>query len=542
MILKIKSKSQQTIIDSDISIEIANSKLFPGDADRTFSTSEADVRSNVVAATAVTNAPVEERVSALSNPNSSFAVKLAHNKLIAPALGIVAALVVSAYLFIQTQQAENSLAQHKAGAELQDYAENHEAASKLWHQAIDDAKRLNFKERLTADLYLQAARSEINSFYDSNLQLKSPPLDLCRAASDSKYALRIFRHIPDTRAEQIAASGDLSVALNKLITQGSPYIASAPHYDEDNHEANGDDKDLKAGLFELETSMPDLGRAAITKYLRRTHDVHDITMRIAGKIATTKEDDSKTLLQLIFLVCEVIYYNDTDTDGLRYQFEMLEHLYSLYSRSSGFRILKLQDPSTPAHCAIIEYTRRLGEVDDESIRAKLMIRKAEAYKTDLTLAQQNDVNEDIDCLEKLIALKVEVFGRERAEIFSELKSLGIAYGIKNDFKNAERCFKQIESSAPTPYENAQAQLCLADMHSQQGRFDVALKEYRELLTRKGSGIQSFKNWFWIAKTNFIAGRFKEGKAALKKGFDEYPKFGSTGFIYGGGGEIDLLME
>lgn len=541
MNLKIKSKNQQTIIQADVSTEIANSQIVHDDTNRDSSTSDVDVRLHVVATADARNAHADKRACATPNQSSSFAVKLAHNKLIAPILGMTAAIAVSAYLFVQTQQAESILEQHKAAAELQDYASKAEAASKLWHQAIDDAQRLNFREKVKADLYLRAARAEINSAFDRDSLTTRPRSDLLRAAeSDSSCALRIFRHIPDTRAEQIVASGDLINALNELIKQGSPYVARDPAAVTQNDNTDSDDKDLKARLFELETSMPNLGRAALTSYLRRTHNVHDLTMRIAEKIATTKEDDSKTLLQLIFLLCEVIYYNDNDNDGLRYQFEMLDHLYALYSSSPGFRTLNLDDHSTPTHCAIIEYTRRLGEVNDESIRSKLMIKRAEAYKTDLTLAQQNDVNEDIDCLEKLIALKVAVFGSEHADICSDLKNLGIAYGIKDDFRNAERCFKQIESSQPAPYRNSEAQICLAEMHSQQGRFDSALKGYSELLTRKNSGIPPYEIWFRIAKTNFIAGRFKEGKVALKKGFDTYPNFGCT--AYGCKGGVDLLLE
>lgn len=467
-----------------------------------------------------------------------FASKIVHNKVIPLVLGITSAIAVSSYLFVTTEQTENSLSRHQAEAEMQDYAENYEAARNSWCQAIADAHHLNFKDKLIADLHLRAARSELNLLYnkaDSHQAMRRDGLK--SAESDLKAALRTYNKIPNTKSEQAVVLEHLCFVLKLLVKEGSPYIASDPQSYMSYHAEEDVDRELKAGLVELESSISDFGLAHLRKYLRSTHKTEEVTNHLAEKIATVDKHDSKALLRIISLLYEVMYYNEDYMDALRYQTETLDYVREIYLKSVPSHTFDVSDAAMPVHGAIIEYLKLLGRTQDEGIRAKLKAKRAEAFNADFTASQKSEISDYIDCLKRKIAMRQDLFGQTKGHAqIEDLNDLGFAYALQNDFESAEKCFTSMKMAASQPYQVARADLCFAELHRQQGKFDLALSEYRRNLRH---GI--LPGWIQILKTNLVAGRTGEAKFAMGKVLEASEKGGAY-CTSSGTGDLDLVME
>lgn len=492
------------------------------------------------------------------NQQSKLAQKIIKNRSLPLLLGVMIAVTFAGHAYIETQTNEENLQRHRASAELMDYAQKPEQAYLMWHEAILDAKKLNFKEKLTADMYAKAASSEsryVELIWQKHPVSKNSPEELERVKSivrncrqqqkdDLKAALKIYKQIPDTTAEQFVTLEKLEWRLGDDISEMLPgetlnrFIPVRK-----TSEQNGAEKDLKQGLSDLKSSQSDLGLAAFQRYLRKTRNSFDLTDPIMIKVSKTNRKDYKTLQLLVPIIHELIYYNQGDVIALRNQYECLDYLLSSFMNPKNFNDrLNAAEASQTTHGVIIEYQRCLGIKNDESVRSKLIAKIVEARKDELTNEEKAEIAEYTDCLLKLKALTLEAFGNKHRSTYAAYQALGVIYAKAGDFAQAE-LFLDPNKSKVTSDEYDQADLAyeLGSVYAAEGKFELALASYRrgQALDHKPDAIPRYGIWQEIARINLMAGHIKESDKAMKEADKESS---GRGPALTGSGVDTLLME
>ncbi|HEY9730782.1 MAG TPA: hypothetical protein V6C89_02650 [Drouetiella sp.] len=476
-------------------------------------------------------------------------------------MGIVIASTLAGRAYFEMTRNEDNLQKHRAAAELLDYAQKPETACLMWHKAIEDAKNLNFKEKLTADMYAKAARSERQ--YTRDVWEKFPVLRSERAEvqrtraivkayyqkeeDDLKAALKLYERIPDTRAEQLIALEHLQQRLeNKLkeIPPGLNYTAAftprnkqGDFFFEDPTSSN---KDLIQGLKDLLSSKSDSGLASFQRYLRQERDSRQLHASVLDKVYATKKNDYKTLQLLIPIVHELIYYNQ-DIYTLRDEYECLDYILSSFMNPTNFNDrLNLAESSKTTHGQIIEYMRCLGIQNDENIRSKLIAKIVEARKTDLTAEEQTKIADYVDCVKKTRTISLEAFGKGHRTTQVATEILGFEEAVKGNFAEAEALLNPIQSQLTSDnFDEATTIYDIAEVYASQGKFDLALATYKRGQKLDQQRMPRDGIWQAIARINLVAGHIEEADKAIAQLNNESTLYGSS---LSGSGVDSLLIE
>lgn len=478
-------------------------------------------------------------------------------KSIPVALGLLTAISIGANSYSQLKRTEDALQLHRDSAELFDYSHQDANASKMWHQAINDSTRLNYREKLTADLYVRAAKSEqraaIAVAYGQtrwkNLPGSEAKLNTeeqsykSQQEADLKSALRIYSRIPDTKAEQLVVLNDLRLILGQHVDQADWYLNDGSAYVAENRQqqmADTEDPDLEEGLAKLDKGQQDLGLSCFQRYLSRTHDSIRLANPVIKQIIATNKHDYKKQQLLIPVMHEVIYYCQNIQD-LRCEFEWLNFvLSSLMDPDDYHDRLNLADSTRTIHGAIVEYLRCLGLKEDKIVRAKLIAKLLEAKRTDLNPQQQSNIDDYLDCLRRIQKLRTDAFGPNDLSTQYTTKDLGVTSGINCDFENAEHLLSSLTTSAAIngPFD---ARLSLADLYTKEGKFNLALSTYNQVFQKvKKEHLSTQFMWWRIARTNLLAGRLKPAIEAINHANNESTpdRFGSCQSSV----DSSLLME
>ncbi len=496
-----------------------------------------------ISSEALPHSPGIESKTSQETTKSSAVMRLLYSRTIPLTLGAMLAATVALHQLSETKHTENALQQNREAAELHDYANEPGLASRFWHRAIVDAKRLNSRERLVADMYLRASKSERNAaariweqFKPSERVKRRHNADLMsqqqayllEAQNDLQAAEKIYYKIPDTKAERLVTLNDLHDLLDDLEDKRGPYLMDEPQPRLDESPREVQDHDLNSGLKQLDESKSDLGLAAFQRYLRRSHEPSgELTERVIEKIDKTARTDYKTLQLLVPILHELIYYaaDDTEADDLHLKFDWLNYTLSAYMDPSNYHDrLNLADSTKTLHGAIIEYSRCLGLKNDPAVRAKLLVKKMEAYRADMSGLQRKQVVAHIDCLKKLLALKEETMGDNEISADYFKICLGEAYAHNQDFTKAEQCIQSVKAGPNDVCGGYERNLKLAQIYEQTGLFDRALTEYKYVHVDEKSTRQvpEWELYYKIARTNLLAGRFKAADDAIKIARDKTP--------------------
>ncbi|RTL38510.1 MAG: hypothetical protein EKK48_21630 [Candidatus Melainabacteria bacterium] len=473
------------------------------------------------------------------------------------ALGLLTAMSIGANSYSQLKSTEDALQIHRDSAELFDYSHQDAEASKMWHRAITDSMKLNYREKLTGDMYVRAAKSERHAAVAvsyGQTMWKIPPGAEAKSKTeeqfyksqqeaDLKSALKIYSRIPDTRAEQLVVLNDLHIILGQKVAQANCYLSDGSAYAGENKDPQErqPDRDLQEGLAKLESGKEDLGLACFQRYLSRTHDSIKLANPVIKQIQATSKHDYRRVQLLIPLIHEVIYYCQNIQD-LRWEFEWLNFLLaSLMDPDDYHDRLNLADSTNTVHGAIIEYSRCLGLKEDKVVSAKLLGKLQEARNTDLSPQQQSDITNYIDCLTRLQKLRIDAFGANDHGTQDTTKELGIASGLSGDFENAEHFLSSLTTGAAIEGPS-DARLSLADLYTNEGKFNLALSLYDQVfqeLKKEQHASVRFLRWR-IARANLLAGRMKPAIQAINDANNE-----STPDLFGSSrSNVDpsLLME
>ncbi len=477
-----------------------------------------------------------------SAQSPSLLLILSQNKQLPFLLGLFLALVIGALLYSEEKQKEELLQNHKATAALLDYGQKPEQGGLIWHQAIDDAKKLNNKEKLIADMYVRAAADEataatrVDDKYIGKSEVPSDAeIDRIRKSLfgqqelDLKAALKIYKQIPDTKAEQLSALEDLASILRDKMNKLDQ--SRGPRYSPDSKAVAA--KLLESGLSELKSSQPDLGFSTFHRYLELTKNSRQMRTPFFKMVDSTKPGDTQTIARLIPIMLDVTYYSNDSVDDLKFEHTWLDWALSQAVHPKTFEDkVNFADHSQSINGAIIGYLKCLSAKDDVNVRTKLiavlkLARKAD-FKTD------NPTEEYIDCLEKIRKLDMEAFGENAIRTRLSTQALGIAYGANCNFEAAEVCLKSIKPNLKLdtgPQLNVAYNL--ADIYAREGKFDLALAEYsqgqkyeKELHQAKFGSLQDDQDmmrfhqkygiWARIATVYIAAGRYKEAIPSMQQ--------------------------
>jgi len=474
--------------------------------------------------------------STLKSRFACLASDIVRVKSIPVVLGLLTAVSIGANSYSQLKRTEHALQIHRDSAELFDFSHQDAESSKMWHRAIDDSMKLNYREKLTGDMYVRAAKSERHAalavFDGQTIRKISPNAEAKLKAeehyyklqqeADLKSALKIYSRIPDTRAEQLVVLNDLRLILEQKVDQANWYLSDGSAYVAENKDEQEQqpDPDLKEGLAQLETGKQDLGLACFQRYLSRTHDSIKLANPVIKQIQATNKHDYRRVQLLIPLMHEVIYYCQNIQD-LRWEFEWLNFaLASLMDPDDYNDRLNLADSTNTLHGAIIEYSRCLGLKEDKVVSAKLLGKLQEARKTDLSPQQQSHITDYIDCLTRLQKLRIDAFGADEYGTKVITKELGIASGLSGDFENAQQFLSSLTTGTEIE-DHFDARLSLADLYTKEGKFNLALYLYDQVLQKLKNEHLSVGFLRWrIARANLLAGRLKPAIQAINDANNE----------------------